>query len=69
MLTHIDSVIYTDQNCTEFDKKLKMFIVAAASVFCAPGVALRKDPGHASLSKQHKGDDFTRLLCLAFYCL
>lgn len=26
-----------------------------ASVFCAPGIALHKDPGQASLSKQHKG--------------
>jgi len=32
--------------------------VAAASVFCAPGIALHKDPGQASLSKQHKGDNY-----------
>jgi len=32
--------------------------VAAASVFCAPGITLQKDPGQASSSsKQHKGDD------------
>jgi len=37
--------------------------VAAASVFCAPGIALQKDPGQASLSKQHKGDDCIPMLC------
>jgi len=32
-----------------------MLTVVAASVFCAPGVALHRDPGQASLLKQHKG--------------
>jgi len=36
--------------------------VVAASVFCAPGVTLQKDPGQASSSKQHKGDDGTDML-------
>ena len=39
--------------------------VAAASVFCAPGVTLQKDPGQASSSKQHKGDDSMASSCLA----
>jgi len=39
-----------------------MLTVAAASVFCAPGIALEKDPGQASLSKQHKGDYYIVIL-------
>ena len=41
--------------------------VAAASVFCAPGIALQKDPGQASLSKQHKGDDCIPMLLWPYF--
>ena len=53
-----------NKNCMALDVIVD---VAAASVFCAPGITLQKDPGQASSSKQHKGDVCTALLLYSGY--